>query len=266
MEPQGPLVSVVIPNFNGGPFLRPAVESILNQTYQDLEVIVVDDGSTDASLETVASIGDPRLTVITLPSNTGQNSVVRNIGIARSSGPLIATLDNDDLAHPGRIAAQVARFASNPSLVLLGTGSDVIDEHGARVGPWEQPTGSRRVLRSLRWRNRLIHSSTMFRRDAFEAVGGYDEQMPHCQDQVLYLGLAALGEVDCLPEVLCSYRWHDSQFTQTRLILPLDKAAVRRAMRGLAEARGESVMAAELRYRIWVLRHATRAFRRVLGG
>ena len=135
MEPQGPLVSVVIPNFNGGPFLRPAVESILNQTYQDLEVIVVDDGSTDASLETVASIGDPRLTVITLPSNTGQNSVVRNIGIARSSGPLIATLDNEDLAHPGRIAAQVARFASNPSLALLGTGSDVVDEHGARVGP-----------------------------------------------------------------------------------------------------------------------------------
>ena len=106
----------------------------------------------------------------------------------------------------------------------------------------------------------------MFRRDAFEAVGGYDEQVPYCQDQVLYLSLAELGEVDCLPEVLCSYRCHDAQFTQTRLILPVEKAAVRRGMRRLAEVRGESATAAELRYRIWVLRHATRAFRRVLGG
>jgi len=263
MADGAPVVSVVIPVFNGAEFVRQAIDSILLQTFEDLEVIVVDDGSSDGSAEILASIEDPRLTVISLPQNTGQNSAARNIGIARARGSLIATLDHDDLAHPERIATQVAAFSARPELVLLGTAANVIDERGHELGTWSQPTGAKKVLRSLRWRNRLIHSSTMFRREAFDAVGGYDEQVPYCQDQVLYLGLAAHGEVDVLPRALCSYRIHGSQITQNRLILPVEKVAIRRGMRALASSRGESTSAAELRYRVWVLRHASRAFMRV---
>ena len=260
-----PHVSIVIPTSDGEEFLLQAVESALQQTYENFEVIAIDDGSRDRSGEILASIVDPRLKVISLDHASGHSARPRNIAGAAAKGTLIAPLDHDDLSHPERVARQVERFVEEPNLVLLGTQGVRIDEANVEVGPWSMPTGEDTVLRALRWRCPFIHSAVMYRKDAFDEAGGYDERAVMAQDHALWLRLAALGTVDNLPDTLCSYRIHTTQITQTRLMAAGDKAAIAEARLALAEGRGESAQMAALRQRVWVWRHAIRAFRRVLG-
>jgi glycosyltransferase involved in cell wall biosynthesis len=264
MVDSSPLVSIIIPTCDGERFVQAAVESALSQTYEKTEIIVVDDGSRDRTVEIVSSMQDPRLQLILLPQPSGHAARPRNIGAAASSGSLIAPLDHDDLAHPERIARQVERFESDPRLVLLGTQGVRIDAEGKEVAPWPMPTGEARVVKALRWTCPFIHSATMFRRDAFEAAGGYDERPVLAQDHALWLRLAGVGNVDNLPDVLCSYRIHPTQITQNRLMSRDDKAAIAEARLAMAQGRGESIQMAALRQRLWVWRHAFRAFRRVL--
>ena len=104
----------------------------------------------------------------------------------------------------------------------------------------------------------------MFRREAFDEVGGYDERPVMAQDHALWLRLAGIGGVDNLPDVLCSYRIHPTQITQSKLMNGDDKAAISEARLAMAKGRGESIQMAALRQRVWIWRHAFRAFRRVL--
>lgn len=259
-----PLVSIVIPTHNGVRFIASTVRSALAQSYDHLEVIVVDDASSDETAEIVRAIDDPRLTVLRRDRPSGKSAIPRNLGIARSNGALIAPLDHDDLLAPDKIALQVARFTADPTLVLLGGQGALVDPDGTRLGSWSMPTGKRRVLAALRWRCPFVHSAVMYPKAAVEQVGGYDERSVMAQDHALWLRLAVLGDVDNLAEVVCSYRRHTSQITTTRLLGPTDIAVIAEARRSLARGRGESVRAADLRQRVWVLRHAARAFRRVV--
>ena len=148
--------------------------------------------------------------------------------------------------------------------MLLGAQGVRIDGAGIEIGPWSVPTGEDRVVKALRWGCPFIHSATMFRREAFDEVGGYEERPVMAQDHALWLRLAGIGGVDNLPDVLCSYRIHPTQITQSKLMNGDDKAAISEARLAMAKGRGESIQMAELRQRVWVWRHAFRAFRRVL--
>lgn len=259
-----PLVSIIIPTCDGQEYVHATVSSALAQTYEHIEVIVVDDGSRDETTAAVSSIDDARLKLISLPQPSGHAARPRNIGTAASNGVLIAPLDHDDLAHPERVARQVEWFAANPRMVLIGAQGVRIDAEGIEIGPWSVPTGESRVVRALRWGCPFIHSATMFRRDAFDKVGGYDQRAVMAQDHALWLRLAGIGGVDNLPDVLCSYRIHPTQITQRTLVNGDDKAAIFEARLALAKGRGESIQMATLRQRVWVWRHALRAFRRLL--
>lgn len=157
-----PLVSVIIANFNGGRKLINAVNSILNQTYKKLECIVVDDCSTDESLQLLGELKDKRLRVVQLDENGG-SFVAANAGIDVAEGELIARLDADDLSFPNRIRYQVEKFKKNPALILLGGKLIQTDLEGnfksiLGYGADEDGTFARMLTGYTVW-----HSTMMFR-------------------------------------------------------------------------------------------------------
>jgi glycosyltransferase involved in cell wall biosynthesis len=210
-----PLVSVIIPAYNAAPFIREAVESALAQTYETLEVIVVDDGSRDETAALVEALcaRDPRVRLLR-QANAGV-AAARNRAIAASRGSLIAPLDADDLWHPEKIARQVAVMRRGSArLGLVYTWSLVVDEAGRVVnrrgcgGPRYQGE----VYGALVLGNFVGNASTpLIRRGCFAEIGGFDPGLhaagaQGCEDLKLYLAIAERYEFAVVPEVLVGYR------------------------------------------------------------
>jgi len=206
----GPLpMSVVMPTMRADRHLATAVRSVLRDDVEELELVVVLDGLDPRDVDLPR---DDRLRVVALPERRGTPAAL-NAGAAAGTGPLIARLDADDVALPGRFEAQRAEFARRPGLVCLGSSVSLIDDDDAPVGAWPAATGPGLAEALLR-RNVFVHSSTVYRRAAFEAVGGYDERCTRMQDYELWLRLATTGELDSLPEVLTAYRVHPGQHSR----------------------------------------------------
>lgn len=206
-----PEVSVLMSVYNGADYLRPAIDSILNQTFAKFELIVVDNASTDGTAEILESYHDPRLvrlrndSLVPIP-------VSLNRGLSVVKAPLIARLDADDVAHPERLARQFAVMSADPALVLLGTWWDDLEEGRVTPGP-ETPTRHQDLLDALAGGNPIAHSSVMMRRAAVEAAGGYDEQCPYAQDYALWLALAREHRIAILPDRLVQIRLHAAQLS-----------------------------------------------------
>lgn len=204
-----PQVSVVIPAYNSAEYLPAAIESVLAQTYRDFEIIVVDDGSTDATPEVLQRYGDQILAVS--QANQGV-ALARNHGIRMAQGDWVAFLDADDLFLPDKLAAQMALAEANPSLGLIHSGWQRVDSQGRflmDVEPWRQvPDLS---LESwLRWKP-VLPSAMLFRRDWLERSGGFDPQFPPAEDTELVLRLALMGcEAAWLPQITVKYRQHEA--------------------------------------------------------
>lgn len=194
-----PLVSVVIPTLNRAPWVGEAITSVLAQIYPHVELIVVDDGSHDATPEVVRAFG-AALTYIR-QAHAGV-SAARNRGVAASHGELIAFLDSDDLWLPGKLAAQVALFQQQPQAQACYT-DEIWIRHGVRVNP-------RRIHRKHSgWlferslpRCIISPSSVMLRRGLWNQLGGFDESLPACEDYDLWLRLTLATPVWLLPERL----------------------------------------------------------------
>lgn len=208
-----PLVSVVLPVWNGAAHLADAVDSALAQTYPALELIVVDDGSTDATpamLDQYAA-RDSRIRI--LRQANGGVARARNQAIAAARGEFIAPLDADDLWHPEKIARQVQRFAqAGGQTALVYCWWAWIDEDNAVFDHSPHWRVEGRVFESLLQINFIGSASVpMFRKRAVEQAGGYDESMrAHqaggCEDWLLALRIADLNEVAVVPETLLGYR------------------------------------------------------------
>lgn len=197
------LVSVVVPTYNVGPLARVAVLSVLGQTYENLEVIVVNDGSTDDSIQSLADIADPRLTVIN-QARRGV-SVARNTGLKASAGYVVAFLDADDLWYPEKISRSLALLQSN---VAVGSKMQYIGEDGAPLKGYagQDPAGP--ALHKIRLGELMPFpiSSTLFRREAVEAAGEFDENLVQAEDLDFLLRVAQLGQISWAAEPLGAYR------------------------------------------------------------
>jgi glycosyltransferase involved in cell wall biosynthesis len=195
-----PAVSVVMAVRNGAPWVAEAVSSVLEQTLTDLELVVVDDGSTDGTPALLASVPDPRLRVLRHEPAGLTRSL--NRGLAEARAPLVARLDADDVARPDRLMRQAAWLASRPEVGVLGTAALEVDEAGRAVRTVVPPEHDAAIRRELIRANPFVHSSVMFRRAVVERVGGYDERLPVAQDYDLWLRLAPLTRFANLADVL----------------------------------------------------------------
>jgi len=190
--------------FNGERFLRAAVESVLGQSYADLELIVVDDGSTDGSAAVLAGFRDPRV-VVTRQANQGLTRALINAAHS-ARGTFLARQDADDIAHPERLRRQVAFLDAHPGVALVGTWASVVDADGERIGATRLETDPEAIARSLETVNQFVHGSIMMRAQAYRAVGGYRAGFRFAQDYDLVLRLAERWPLANLAEELYGHR------------------------------------------------------------
>lgn len=195
-----PAVSVLMGVRDGAAWISRAIASVLAQTLTDLELVVVDDGSTDATAALLTDVRDPRL-VVERQARAGL-AVALNRALGRARSPLIARLDADDVALPARLERQRAFLQGHPDVGLLGTAARVVDEFERDVEITRPPEGDLAIRRALIRRNPFVHSSVMARRALVSSVGGYDASFAVAQDYDLWLRLSAVTRMANLSEPL----------------------------------------------------------------
>lgn len=200
-----PLISVIIPAYNSEKTIQETIESVLKQTFTDFELIVVNDGSTDATLEIINSIKDPRIQVLTYP-NAGV-AVSRNRGISHSTGEFISFLDADDLWTADKLEAQLKALQENPKAAVAYSWLDSIDESGNFLRPGTRITENGNIYDKL-FLTPFVSSGSngLIRRQPLIEIGGFDESLAASQDYDLYLRLAARYDFVCVPSVQILYR------------------------------------------------------------
>jgi len=211
-----PLVSVVIPSCNSAPFIDETLQSVADQTYSNLEVLVADDGSTDGTLERIRSMAD-RLPLRVLPSSdrAGRPSVPRNRALRVATGELVAFLDADDLWTRTKIEHQVQAMMREPDLVLVYSilrafGSGVrFASSSYGLKPW--PGRAACDAASLERANTIPCSSVMVRRSTLVALGGFDEdpELAAVEDFDLWVRISRVGPIGFIPRIHGFYRVHD---------------------------------------------------------
>lgn len=202
-------VSAIIPAYNGVPYITQAVESVFNQTYTDYEIIVVDDGSTDDTLKVLEPYFD-RIRYL-YQENQGV-ATARNRGFQIARGEFIVFLDQDDFFLPDKLAVQVAHLEANPSLGLVNSGWQIVDERGKEIGglePWQ-------VIDNLDLRGWVLWKpvflgAMMFRHEWLARSGGFDTKLQQAPDVALTLALALMGcPSDWVRQYTVAYRQHDA--------------------------------------------------------
>lgn len=201
-----PLVSVLMPIYNGASDLRQALDTILKQSFNGFEVIAINDGSRDDSAEVLNAVNDSRVRVVH-QDNMGLAATL-NRGLSLAQAPLIARQDQDDLSHPERLAKQLSYLNNNPECILLGTAADIWVGDVPSERAHDHPTEHELLAFDLLFNNPFVHSSVMMRKDAVLEVGGYttDRSRQPPEDYELWSRLARKGRVANLSERLLVYR------------------------------------------------------------
>lgn len=226
-----PKVTVFIPVHNREHYIRVAVNSILAQTFEDFELVVVDDGSTDRTAEVLAGYSDPRLQVLRNPANLGIPAS-RNRGLEAARGEYIALLDSDDHAYPDRLARQVKYLDANPEITQVGSWCSFMDSEGRMLDKVRrQPLRPDDIHAHLLFHCPVINRTVMARTAALQEVG-YDTDFPRCQDYDMHSRLVIAGHsLANLPDILVCGREHPGRFTGQTSDLGRDrKIAVYRRM------------------------------------
>jgi len=209
-----PEITVLMPVYNAGRYLSDSLDSILAQSFRDFELLVIDDGSTDGSVEILANCRDPRLRVVRTP-NRGVSSSLR-LGVRLARAPYIARMDADDIACPDRLALQKQVLDRQGKVVVVHGRVDRIDDRGCVI---QKGLGIMRddieTKWALIWHNVLVHPTVMFRADALRANRlNYSRSKPVAQDFDLWGRIAGIGEFHMLPEVLIQYRVHEDKVSR----------------------------------------------------
>src|SRR5262245_58115192 len=211
-------VSVIIPTYNRAACLTLALASVLNQTYQNFEIIVVDDASTDGTADVVGGLADARIAYVRHDVNRGKvgaGAAARNTGIARARGSYIAFLDDDDEWLPEKLARQVAVLETSPrSVGAVYTGFVKIDQATGQIVERITPTRRGTISRDLIAENCVGTPSTVLvRNECFQKVGLFDESMAFGEDYDMWIRIAREFEFDYIDEPLVRYAVHDVQLS-----------------------------------------------------
>jgi glycosyltransferase involved in cell wall biosynthesis len=203
----GPKVSVIMAVYNAAQYVGQAIDSILAQTFTNFEFLVVNDGSTDDTYEILYAYDDPRISILTNENNVGLAKSL-NRGISKARGEYIARQDADDSSHPERIMQQARYLDEHPEIGVVGAATRWMDGDDNLMKIWPLGQDNAEIQKLLISTCPLIHGSTMFRRQCFEEIGGYDTSMRTGQDYDFWLRISETWDMTCLRDVLYTYRWH----------------------------------------------------------
>ncbi len=218
--------------YNAADYLAEAVSSILNQTYRDLEFIIINDGSTDHTREILESYSDQRILLLHQENAGLTKSLNRALSLAR--GEFIGRQDADDVSMPDRFQTQVQFLRDKPDVAMVGSSVKVIDTQGDELAFFNPPCDSDTIRHKLKSYNCFWHGSVLFRHSSIKAVGGYTEAFTTAQDYDLWLRFAQRYPLENLPTPLYAYRFNPNAVTFKRIISQQRLAQVARE---LAKAR-----------------------------
>ncbi len=209
---KAPFVSIVLPVYNGENYLAQAIQSLLNQSFTDFELIVINDCSTDATEEVIRSFSDPRIVYAKNERNMHLIPTL-NKGLSLAKGKYIARLDHDDIALPNRLIKQVEFLEAHPEVVVLGTLIERFSDEGHSFQP-KFPIEPEDLAVSLLFFNPISHPSAMFRSWPVKEHGlRYNPNIMNAEDYALWWDMLQFGEIANHSEVLLRYREHPNQIT-----------------------------------------------------
>lgn len=209
MRNNRPQISVLMPVYNAHATIARALNGILRQSFIDFEVIVINDGSVDASEQIVREIGDPRVRIITHAENQGL-VLSLNEGLDAATGELVARHDADDESLPDRFLLQRAALASDPSLGAVG-GTLLLTRHGTAVGDaWHYPQTVFGSRWQIHFKTPVAHSAVMYRRNAVISAGGYRSEYPRAEDYELWSRVIKVSNIRNLKRPVLRYSIDDS--------------------------------------------------------
>ncbi len=207
-----PKISVILPVRNGSRYLRLAIDSILSQTFKDFELIIIDNFSSDDSVDIVRSYKDQRIKHIINSEDLGLIKSL-NIGIENATGKYIARMDHDDIALPERFERQHNYLESNPNIIEVGTWAEIIDKDGRNIGYRKTQTDPVFIKYAMVFGNILMHSTIMLRRKSLIDIGGYSSDARNVEDYNIHLKFLQSGGIAVIPEILLSYRILETSMT-----------------------------------------------------
>lgn len=208
-----PAVTVLVPARNAERWIKESLSSIVGQSYPDIEILLVDDGSTDRTVPWAREVAGPNLRVL-----RGTESGVADalaMGLRETSTEIVLRHDADDLAEPNRIRSQVDYLLRHPDCVLVGSDATVVDSKGTPTGRISQPSGHAAIALRLCVMSAFVHPSVAFRRSAVLEVGNYSspDARPYPEDFDLWSRLIQVGAVANIPEPLVNYRVSSTSLT-----------------------------------------------------
>ena len=216
MKENKALVSIVIPVHNGEKYIKEAIDSCINQTYKNIEVIVVDDKSEDNTLKILKEYGE-KITVIPVEKQDGLGNVI-NIGIRASKGKYIARMDADDIMYPTRLEKQIEYLESNSKCVAIGGQIDIIDESSKITGHREYAIEDRDIKKNRFLFQPFAHPAVTLRKSTVEDIGLYPENMWKVEDVKFFLILSTKGEFYNLNDTVLKYRMTFKTESQSKMI------------------------------------------------
>ena len=214
-----PLISIVLPVFNGEKYLSLAIDSVIAQSYQNWELIIIDNESSDKTPHIITEYIKKDVRIKGLYCSQKGIVPALNTGLSHCSGPLVARIDADDIWLPEKLETQKNAFNNDISLTLLGTSVEIINDKGEILTDRQafnngKPLGYKEVKQRLGRKNLFCHSSIMIRKEVIDVLGGYSDRFLHSEDYHLWLKITKQFKVEIFEEKLVKFRYHQHSISR----------------------------------------------------
>jgi len=221
-----PLVTVLLPVYNAEKYLQESVDSILGQTYRNLEIMAIDDGSTDSSPALLSGVSDERMNVVTNPQNLGLIRTL-NRGIPLAKGKYIVRADADDICLPTRVEKQVAFMEANPDVGISGTGFGTFSDENALTENGCFSSDHNEILFKHLYQIHLMHGTSIWRKSVFiENDLQFDPDFSHAEDYDLFDRAGQITRLSNIPDVLYHIRLHDESICRKFNVIQNDNSTI----------------------------------------